>query len=86
MRGGSLNTISWPPSTHSDLANLDDAPIVILDDVRHLESATRRRRSAVSKVANSKSSIAVILIQRVCRVAHIWIIGFIRCYRFVRHG
>jgi hypothetical protein len=40
MPRGSLNTISWPPSTHSDLANLDDAPIVILNDARHLESAT----------------------------------------------
>jgi len=45
MPGGSLNTISWPPSTHSDLANLDDAPIVILDEARQLESATRRRPS-----------------------------------------
>jgi hypothetical protein len=46
MPDGSLSTISWPSSTHSDLANLDDAPIAILDDVRHLESATRRRPSA----------------------------------------
>ena len=62
------------------------SPIVILDDVRHLESATRRRPSAGLESGELEVFDCVIFIQRVCSIDHIWIIGFIRCYRFVRHG